>query len=85
MSLFFVFLVVLDDTMRTEPVSIGSSCSEVAVLPCGSTMMQGTALETLNLNTIWRRNGQDFTPDSDSEVVSHSHPISFDIALIFSG
>ena len=56
----------------TEPVSIGSSCfGGVAVLPCGSRLMQAMALETLNLNLTWRRNGLDFIPDSDSELVSH--------------
>ena len=54
--------------MRTEPVSIDSSCSGVAVLHCGSGLMkQGTApLETLNLT--WRRNGEEIVPNSDTEV-----------------
>ena len=54
------------DTVTTEAVSIGSSCSGVVVLPCGSRLMQGTSLQTLNLT--WRRNGEELTPDLDSEV-----------------
>ena len=68
--LFFnVFIVILGDTVMAEPVSIGSSCSGgVALLPCGSRLMQTTALETLNLNLTWRRNGEEVIPNSDTEV-----------------
>ena len=54
--------------MRAEPVYVNSSCSGVAVLPCGSRLMPGTALETLNLNLTWTRNGEELIPDSDTEV-----------------
>ena len=59
--------------MVTESVLIGnSSCSSaVAALPCGSRLMtEGShdppAIETPSLT--WKRNGESFTPDSDSEV-----------------
>jgi hypothetical protein len=31
-------------------------------------MQLGTALETLNLNLTWRKNGEELIPDSDTEV-----------------
>ena len=82
LSLCFVITVVavcsfLDDAVSAEPVSVGSSCSGgVALLPCGGRLMQqGTALrETLNLNLTWRRNGEELTPDSYSDLELVSPP-----------
>ena len=66
-----ILLSFLDDAVSAEPVSVGSSCSGgVALLPCGSRLMQqGTALrETLNLNLTWRRNGEELTLNPETEV-----------------
>ena len=75
--LFVHLLSFLDDAVSAEPVLVGSSCSGgVALLPCGGRLMQqGTALrETLNLNLTWRRNGEELTPDSYSDLELVSRP-----------
>ena len=65
----FSFILILDDSVRAEAVSIGGSCSGgVALLPCGSRLMQAARLETLNLNLTWRKNGEEFIPNPDTEV-----------------
>jgi hypothetical protein len=78
---------LLVDAVGVEPVPVGSQCSGgVALLSCGSRrlMQLGTALETLNLNLTWRRNGRDFTPDSYSELVSHPC-LRFSLIIAFCG
>ena len=87
---FVHLLSFLDDTVRAEPVLIGSRCSSgVALLPCASKLMQqGTALtETLNLNLTWRRNGEELTPDSysDLELVSHQTCLRLSLKIEFCG
>ena len=72
--LFDHLLSFLDDAVSAESVSVGSSC--VALLPCGSRLMQqGTALrKTLNVNLTWRRKGEELTPDSYSDIELVSRP-----------
>ena len=62
----FVYLTPGGDPV-TEAVTIGSSCSSVVVLPCGSRLLGGDSVERPTLT--WRKNGENLTPqNSDSEV-----------------